>query len=79
MHVCYVQCHPFISLQHEKASVDMFDHLVKENNLKPMMEKYNLSDTDLKFIKEQIAGPSGSKDMVEDFLFNVVYKLKYCS
>lgn len=45
----------------------MFEHLVKENNLEPMMEYYGLSDTDLQFIKEQIAGPSGSKDMVEDF------------
>ncbi|KAF5886396.1 deoxynucleoside triphosphate triphosphohydrolase SAMHD1, partial [Clarias magur] len=35
----------------------MFDHLVKENNLWPVMEEFELSPTDLNFIKEQIAGP----------------------
>ncbi|MCJ8731125.1 hypothetical protein PDJAM_G00195590, partial [Pangasius djambal] len=38
----------------------MFDHLVKENNLEPVMEEYGLSSTDLEFIKEQIAGPLDS-------------------
>ncbi|XP_058250813.1 deoxynucleoside triphosphate triphosphohydrolase SAMHD1-like isoform X1 [Hemibagrus wyckioides] len=53
---------PDLKWEHENASVDMFDHLVKENNLEPMMKHYGLSDTDLKFIKEQIVGLSGSKD-----------------
>lgn len=45
----------------------MFDHLVKANNLEPVMEKCGLQlPEDLIFIKEQIAGPldempSGSK------------------
>ncbi|KAL6483241.1 hypothetical protein MHYP_G00081130 [Metynnis hypsauchen] len=47
--------------KHETASVQMFDHLVKVNNLEPVMEKYGLSlPGDLIFIKEQIAGPLDS-------------------
>uniref|UniRef100_A0A3B4BYD9 HD domain-containing protein n=1 Tax=Pygocentrus nattereri TaxID=42514 RepID=A0A3B4BYD9_PYGNA len=58
---------PEMNWKHETASVQMFDHLVKVNNLEPVMEKYGLSlPGDLIFIKEQIAGPldniaSGSK------------------
>ncbi|XP_036447396.1 deoxynucleoside triphosphate triphosphohydrolase SAMHD1-like isoform X1 [Colossoma macropomum] len=58
---------PEMNWKHENASVQMFDHLVKVNNLEPVMEKYGLSlPCDLIFIKEQIAGPldsiaSGSK------------------
>ncbi|KAB5578926.1 hypothetical protein PHYPO_G00188100 [Pangasianodon hypophthalmus] len=49
---------PDLKWEHETASVKMFDHLVRVNNLKPMMEKYGLSlPTDLHFIKEQITGP----------------------
>ena len=43
-------------LQHEDASLKMFDHLVDENNLIPEFEKYNLKDEARHFIKEQIAG-----------------------
>ncbi|XP_029688989.1 deoxynucleoside triphosphate triphosphohydrolase SAMHD1-like [Takifugu rubripes] len=44
--------------KHEKASLDMFDHLVKANNLKPVMKQHGLTlPKDLDFIKEQIAGP----------------------
>lgn len=36
----------------------MFDHLVNENNLKPLMEQHGLKlPEDLDFIKEQIIGP----------------------
>ncbi|GAA6083159.1 deoxynucleoside triphosphate triphosphohydrolase SAMHD1-like isoform X2 [Tachysurus ichikawai] len=48
---------PELEREHETASVKMFDHLVKENNLEPMMKYYGLSNKDLEFIKEQIAGP----------------------
>uniref|UniRef100_A0AAR2K5S4 Deoxynucleoside triphosphate triphosphohydrolase SAMHD1 n=1 Tax=Pygocentrus nattereri TaxID=42514 RepID=A0AAR2K5S4_PYGNA len=49
---------PEMNWKHETASVQMFDHLVKVNNLEPVMEKYGLSlPGDLIFIKEQIAGP----------------------
>lgn len=45
-------------LQHEEASLAMFDYLVTENDLKPVMEQYGLVlPEDLDFIKEQIAGP----------------------
>ncbi|XP_031172324.1 deoxynucleoside triphosphate triphosphohydrolase SAMHD1 [Sander lucioperca] len=49
---------PGISWKHEKASLDMFDYLVKDNGLKPVMEQHGLVlPEDLEFIKEQIAGP----------------------
>ncbi|KAI5095516.1 deoxynucleoside triphosphate triphosphohydrolase SAMHD1 [Silurus meridionalis] len=52
---------PGLKWKHEKASVEMFDHLVKMNNLEDVMKKYNLSlPQDLIFIKEQIAGPLDS-------------------
>ncbi|KAF5892445.1 deoxynucleoside triphosphate triphosphohydrolase SAMHD1, partial [Clarias magur] len=43
--------------KHETASVKMFDHLLKKNNLKSVIRDHGLSATDLKFIREQIAGP----------------------
>ncbi|XP_068566497.1 deoxynucleoside triphosphate triphosphohydrolase SAMHD1 isoform X2 [Cebidichthys violaceus] len=49
---------PGITWTHEEASLDMFDHLVIENKLKPVMEQHGLVlPEDLDFIKEQIAGP----------------------
>ncbi|KAG9332591.1 hypothetical protein JZ751_014689 [Albula glossodonta] len=44
--------------KHEVASVQMFDHLVKVNDLEPLMEQHGLVlPEDLLFIKEQITGP----------------------
>ncbi|XP_042319026.1 deoxynucleoside triphosphate triphosphohydrolase SAMHD1 [Sceloporus undulatus] len=44
--------------KHEKASVQMFEHLITSNNLRPDMEYYGLQlNEDIDFIKEQIAGP----------------------
>ncbi|XP_047445358.1 deoxynucleoside triphosphate triphosphohydrolase SAMHD1 [Mugil cephalus] len=44
--------------KHETASLKMFDYLVDDNNLKPVMEQHGLVlPDDLDFIKEQIAGP----------------------
>uniref|UniRef100_A0A3B3RW29 SAM domain and HD domain 1 n=1 Tax=Paramormyrops kingsleyae TaxID=1676925 RepID=A0A3B3RW29_9TELE len=49
---------PGLNWKHEKASVDMFDHMVEVNGLKGVMEQYGLKlPEDLDFIKEQIAGP----------------------
>ncbi|KAF3696974.1 Deoxynucleoside triphosphate triphosphohydrolase SAMHD1 [Channa argus] len=49
---------PGFTWKHEKASVAMFDYLVNDNNLKPVMEQNGLMlPEDLDFIKEQIAGP----------------------
>ncbi len=44
------------STQHEDASVNMFDHMMEANNLLPFFAKYNLTDKDVTFIKELIAG-----------------------
>eukprot|EP00066_Takifugu_rubripes_P030702 XP_011619968.1 PREDICTED: deoxynucleoside triphosphate triphosphohydrolase SAMHD1-like [Takifugu rubripes] len=49
---------PELKWKHEKASLDMFDHLVEANNLEPVMIQHGLTlPKDLVFIKEQIAGP----------------------
>lgn len=44
----------FVILQKGETSVKMFDHLVKENGLEPLMRVYGLEDNDLTFIKEMI-------------------------
>ena len=45
-------------LQHEKASTEMFDYLVKDNDLEKEMKDWKLDLTkDLIFIKEMINGP----------------------
>ena len=42
-------------LQHEKASIEMFEYLVKDNDLEKEMEDWKLDLTkDLVFIKEMI-------------------------
>ncbi|KAM3618887.1 uncharacterized protein V6R79_026340 [Siganus canaliculatus] len=52
-----------ITWKHETASLAMFDYLVEENNLKPVMQHHGLVlPEDLDFIKEQIAGPLDTKD-----------------
>ncbi|XP_068997212.1 deoxynucleoside triphosphate triphosphohydrolase SAMHD1-like isoform X1 [Embiotoca jacksoni] len=49
---------PEIKWKHEKASLAMFDYLVKDNDLEPVMEEHGLDlRVDLDFIKEQINGP----------------------
>ncbi|KAI3357660.1 hypothetical protein L3Q82_016068 [Scortum barcoo] len=49
---------PGITWKHEIASLAMFDYLVNDNGLKPVMEQHGLVlPEDLDFIKEQIAGP----------------------
>ena len=53
--------------QHEKASVDMFEHLMEKNKLGQEFDKY-LTDTDLVFIAEQIAGPQKPKNGVRHML-----------
>ncbi|XP_077937825.1 deoxynucleoside triphosphate triphosphohydrolase SAMHD1 [Gasterosteus aculeatus] len=55
---------PGLTWKHEDASVKMFDHLVADNDLQPVMEEHGLKlPEDLDFIKEQIAGPMDPKDM----------------
>ena len=38
----------------------MFDYLVRDNNLEDEFKKYNLTEDDREFIKEQIGGPSNN-------------------
>ncbi|CAF1442196.1 unnamed protein product [Didymodactylos carnosus] len=42
---------------HEEASIKMFDYMIEQNNLKTILNRYNLNDADIIFIKELIAGP----------------------
>ena len=59
-HKCVSAC---VSLLHETASLAMFDYLVEDNDLMPVMEEYGLVlPEDLVFIKEQIGGPQVSID-----------------
>ena len=47
-------------LQHEDASLTMFDHMVEVNNLRPSFARYKLTKKDMIFIKELIIGtPQG--------------------
>ncbi|XP_022803920.1 deoxynucleoside triphosphate triphosphohydrolase SAMHD1-like, partial [Stylophora pistillata] len=43
--------------KHEDASVGMFDYMMMVNNLFPSFAKYKLTERDVTFIKELIAGP----------------------
>uniref|UniRef100_A0A4W6F7X9 Deoxynucleoside triphosphate triphosphohydrolase SAMHD1 n=1 Tax=Lates calcarifer TaxID=8187 RepID=A0A4W6F7X9_LATCA len=53
---------PGVTWKHEIASLAMFDHLVDDNGLKPVMKQHGLVlPEDLDFIKEQIAGPQDTK------------------
>lgn len=53
--------------KHEQASVDMIDHMLKENKL-----RQELKDKDVEFIKELILGPIETKDY-SDWLKTTVY------
>ena len=44
------------------ASVMMFDHMVKVNDLLPTFQKYDLTEKDVIFIKELIAGTALDRD-----------------
>jgi len=56
-----------VVLQHEHASVAMFDHMVKANNLSSVFKKYGFENADLEFIKEQIGGPRKCADRKVSF------------
>jgi len=44
----------YFLLQHEDASVQMLDHLLDVNDLKPSLEKYGITDNCIDFIKHLI-------------------------
>ncbi|KAL9975396.1 hypothetical protein ACROYT_G012553 [Oculina patagonica] len=53
--------------KHEDASVNMFDHMMEANNLLPFFAKYNLTDKDVTFIKELIAGTALEANSAKDW------------
>ena len=48
-------------VQHEEASTAMFDYLIEANQLMEAFAQYGLTEKDISFIKEQIAGPLDKK------------------
>ena len=45
----------------------MLDHLIEENKLESLLEEYDITDEDLKFVKEQIVGyPIGTNNEKKD-------------
>ena len=78
--ICHHQClcintsfHGF-SVQHEMASLMMFDHLLQVNNMQEHFTQYGLTNQDISFIKLLIASP-------QDFIFGdkvkYIYYAKY--
>ncbi|XP_077982441.1 deoxynucleoside triphosphate triphosphohydrolase SAMHD1-like [Glandiceps talaboti] len=61
---------PDIQWRHEKASVDMFDYMIQDNNLFPIFEEYSMSKQDITFIKEQIAGPLDRRDNKDEWPYH---------
>jgi hypothetical protein len=52
------KANPKSDWKHENNSIKMLDHLIKENDLMPMLKKLGgLDEQDILFIKEQIVGP----------------------
>ncbi|XP_050399005.1 deoxynucleoside triphosphate triphosphohydrolase SAMHD1-like isoform X2 [Patella vulgata] len=65
---------PQSNFTHEEASIKMFQHLIKENNLMADFEYYNLKQEDIDFIKELIAGPSNEDNIRREkkYLYEIV-------
>ena len=73
-------------LQHESASLKLFDHLIAVNDLKSEFLKYGLDETDIIFIKELIDGLKQNaknpwlqkgRDKEKAFLYEVSFKNWY--
>uniref|UniRef100_A0A3P9AYQ0 HD domain-containing protein n=1 Tax=Maylandia zebra TaxID=106582 RepID=A0A3P9AYQ0_9CICH len=64
--------------KHEKASIEMFKHLLDQNGLKEVMKKYGLKvdedGTDLVFIEEMIEKPQDKKPQNDKSVSNWPYK-----
>uniref|UniRef100_A0A670XVC8 Deoxynucleoside triphosphate triphosphohydrolase SAMHD1 n=1 Tax=Pseudonaja textilis TaxID=8673 RepID=A0A670XVC8_PSETE len=68
---------PGLEWKHEQASIQMFEHLIDSNNLKPAMEKYGLKlDEDIHFIKEQIDSPVQEKSGGKEWPYRGRFKNK---
>ncbi|XP_067052893.1 deoxynucleoside triphosphate triphosphohydrolase SAMHD1-like isoform X2 [Acropora muricata] len=63
------EARPNIKWKHEDASLKMFDHMVEVNNLLPSFKKYNLTEKDVIFIKELIAGTALDRDGNQEWPF----------
>ncbi|XP_047132790.1 deoxynucleoside triphosphate triphosphohydrolase SAMHD1 isoform X1 [Hydra vulgaris] len=72
---------------HEQASVDMFNHMISENNLKNLFEENGFTARDMCFICELIAGPTEAnlneqlwpyhgRDADKSFLYEIVANKK---
>ncbi|XP_055956017.1 deoxynucleoside triphosphate triphosphohydrolase SAMHD1-like isoform X2 [Patella vulgata] len=68
---------PKSNFTHEEASIQMFDHLIKVNNLEEDFKEYNLKRAEIEFIKEQIAGPSDKDDKDKAYKFRPNKKYLY--
>lgn len=55
--------------KHEDASLKMFDHMVEVNDLLPSFKEYNLTEKDVIFIKELIAGTALDRDGNQEWPF----------
>uniref|UniRef100_H2YZ78 Uncharacterized protein n=1 Tax=Ciona savignyi TaxID=51511 RepID=H2YZ78_CIOSA len=77
------QLRPNIKWNHERGSCIMLDYLIQDNNLQPELDEYEITDQDIEFIKEMIAGPIYStnandvwrykgRDQSKSFLYEIV-------
>jgi len=70
------EVHPDSGWTHEKASLDMFKYLIKENDI-PLME-WQVGPRDVEFILELVFGPLGednkykSRGLEKNFLFEII-------
>ncbi|XP_067329999.1 deoxynucleoside triphosphate triphosphohydrolase SAMHD1-like isoform X2 [Channa argus] len=79
---------PGTTWKHEEASIKMFDYLVSNNNLEPVMKECGLKlPEDLVFIKQMIGGPldtaaqddqlsDGGRQINKSFLYDIVANKK---
>jgi len=58
---------PDANWKHEQGSVDLFAHMIEENNLMKVFQDYGLDQQDVTFIKELISGPLCSNSEIEDW------------
>ena len=49
----------------------MFDHLIQVNDLQSSFHQYDITDTDLAFVKEQIAGPIDTDSRIKQMVILV--------
>uniref|UniRef100_A0A1B6F1L0 HD/PDEase domain-containing protein n=1 Tax=Cuerna arida TaxID=1464854 RepID=A0A1B6F1L0_9HEMI len=62
--------------KHEEASIQMFDYLVKKNNLFKAFEEYGLKEEEIKIIKEMImGGPNMNKKPLLEKEWNFMYEI----